>query len=163
MMRSWLLYSVSLLFISASWPGCANSPSAPLSPPHSTPVPVGLSATISQSVLPAGGAATITFRLENHGATDLELTFPSSCQIMPYISLQDAVIYPSGGGWGCATVITNLTVPAGGAVTRDVLLRASPTAEYPSVPLGAGNFIAYAKLDSFQYHVTSPLVPFTVQ
>ena len=163
MTRSWLLYSVSLLFTSASWSGCANSPSAPSSPPHSTPVPVGLSATISQSVLPAGGAATITFRLENHDATDLELTFPSSCQIMPYISLHDAVIYPSGGGWGCATVITNLTVPAGGAVTREVLLRASPTAEYPFVPLGGGDYIAYAKLDSFQYHLTSPLVPLTVQ
>jgi hypothetical protein len=160
MKRSWFLYSVSLLFVSASWSACAHSPAAPS---HSTPVPITLSATISQSVIPFGGAATITFRLENNSATDLELTFPSGCQIMPYISLHDAVIYPSGGGWGCATVITNLTVPAGGAVTREVLLRASPTAEYPSVPLGAGDYIAYAKLDSFQYHLTSRPVPFTVQ
>ena len=159
-MRLWLLYSVWLLFASAYWSGCTNSPPAPS---HSTPVPVLLSATISQSVIPAGGVATITFTLANHGATDLELTFPSSCQVMPYVSLHDTVIYPAGAEWGCATVITNLTVPAGGGATREVLLRASAAAEYPYVSLGAGDYTAFAKLDSSQYHLRSPLIPFTVQ
>jgi hypothetical protein len=160
MMDRWIASSV-LVLLGAACHGCANLPATPSSS-HSTPVPVILSAIMTGSVIPRGADATISFAIENHGTTDLELTFPSSCDILPYIKQRDAMIYPAGG-WGCATVITHLTVPAGGAATRDVRLRAAPTAEYPVVALGVGDYVAYATVDSSTYHLTSPLVGFTVQ
>jgi hypothetical protein len=139
---------------------CANTPSAPS---RRSDGPLTLSATISRSDISSGGEATIVFQLENRDSADLKLTFPSSCSILPYIARGDAVIYPSGGGWACLTVITTLTVPARGSVTRDVIVRAAATATPPIVPLGPGDYTAYAKLDSTDFHLTSPPVSFSVR
>ena len=136
---------------------CGDAPSAP-----SPATAVRLLAQISPSTIARGETATITFRLENVSSTDVELTFPSSCQILPYISFRDTVTYPSGG-WGCATVITKLALPAGGSVTREVLVRAADAAATPVVALAPGEYVAYAKIDAYSYPMTSPMIPFTVR
>ena len=87
---------------------------------------------------------------------------PSSCQILPYISLRDTVTYPSGG-WGCATVITKLAPAAGGSVTREVPVRAADAAAYPVVALAPGEYVAYAAIDAYSYPMTSPMILFTVR
>ena len=160
MVDRWIA-SIASVLLAAACHGCANPPVTP-STAHSTPVPVILSAMMTGSVIPGGADATIFFAIENHGTTDLELTFPSSCHILPYIKQHDVMIYPAGG-WGCATVITHLTVPAGGDATQEVRLRAAPTAAYPVVALGPGDYVAFATVDSSSHHLTSPVVRFTVE
>jgi hypothetical protein len=143
--------------LTGSLVACGDTPPAP------SPAPaVRLLAQVSPSTIARGETATITFRLENVSSSDVELTFPDSCQIMPYISLRDTVIYPSGS-WGCATVITKLALPAGGSVTREVPVRAAEAAGYPVVALAPGEYVAYAKIDAYSYATTSSMVPFTVR
>jgi hypothetical protein len=144
-------------FLTGSVLACGDTPSAP-----SPATAVRLLAQISPSTIARGESATISFRLENVSSNDVELTFPSSCQILPYISLRDTVTYPSGG-WGCATVITKLALPAGGSVTRDVPVRAADAAAYPVVALAPGEYVAYATIDAYSYPMTSPMIPFTVR
>ena len=149
---------IAFTLLTGSLIACADTPSAPSPAPD-----VRLLAQISPSTIAAGETATITFRLENVTTNDVELTFSSSCQISPYISLRGAVTYPSGGGWVCAAVITKLALPAGGSVTREVFVRAADAAEYPVVALAPGEYVAYAKLDASSNPVASPMIPFTVR
>jgi hypothetical protein len=149
---------IAFALLTGSIIACGDTPSAP------SPAPaVRLLAQISPSTIAAGETATITFLLENVSSNDVELTFPSSCQISPYISLRGTVTYPSGGGWVCLTVITKLAVPAGGSVTREVLVRAADAAEYPVVALAPGDYVAYAKLDASSPPLASPMIPFKVR
>jgi hypothetical protein len=157
MMLSSSFRLTAFAFLTGSVLACGDTPSAP-----SPATAVRLLAQISPSTIARGESATISFRLENVSSNDVELTFPSSCQILPYISLRDTVTYPSGG-WGCATVITKLALPAGGSVTRDVPVRAADAAAYPVVALAPGEYVAYAKIDAFSYPMTSPMISFTVR
>ena len=149
---------VAFALLTGALVGCDDTPSAP------SPAPaVRLLAQISRSTIAAGENATITFRLENVTTNDVELTFSSSCQISPYISQRGTVRYPSGGGWGCLAIPTTLALPAGGSVTREVLVRAADAAEYPVVALAPGEYLAYAKLDASSNPVASPMIPFKVR
>lgn len=126
--------------------------------------PLRLTGSSTRSFIPAGETATITFRLENLGPYALTLHFSDSCQLMPYIAnAAGQIVYPGGGGWGCLTVITSLTLEAGGAKTVDVQVRAAAQVSYPYVALGAGDYSAYAKVPSSEYKLQSDPVRFTVQ
>jgi hypothetical protein len=123
-----------------------------------------LTAGITRSVIPAGGTATITFRLDNLGSDTVTLLFGDSCQISPYIaSASGLIVYPEGGGWVCATVITSLTLPPGGSKSQEVQVQAAADASYPYVALGAGEYSAFAKVESRSYTLRSDPVRFTVQ
>jgi hypothetical protein len=148
---------IAFALLTGSVLACGDTPSAP-----SPATAVRLLAQISPSTIARGETATITFRLENVSPNDIELTFPGSCHILPYISLGDTVTYPSGG-WECATVITKVALPAGGSVTREVLVRAADAAAYPVVALAPGEYAAYATIDAYSYAMTSPMIPFTVR
>jgi hypothetical protein len=60
-------------------------------------------------------------------------------------------------------VITKLALPAGGSVTREVLVRAADAAESPVVALAPGAYVAYAKIDAYSYPMASPMISFTVR
>ena len=73
-----------------------------------------LTASVNRSVIPAGEVATLTFRLENGASHTVTLNFSDSCQLMPYVaSASGSIVYPPGGGWYCATVVTSLTLQPG--------------------------------------------------
>ena len=118
------------------------------------------------AVILVGDSATVTIRLRNETARSVRLEFGSSCQIMPYIETEaGAVIYPDGG-WGCATVLTTLDVPARGVVTRTVVIRGTlqPDGRFgPSLP--PGRYRAYAALDpnAGRLSLRSQSVAFEVQ
>ena len=63
----------------------------------------------------------------------MTLSFSSSCQIMPYIVDRRAsqVVHPRGGGWGCLTVITALTLNGGESKEERVEIMSAETAAYP--------------------------------
>lgn len=128
--------------------------------------PLRLVATISQAPVPPGETATITFRLENVSMGDIRFTFNSSCQILPYITdpRSGLAVYPAGGNWACATVITELTLRAGGSVQQEVKVRAADGAVTPNVvALPAGAYEAYARIDDLAFRLKSDPITFTLQ
>ena len=131
----------------------------------STEGPLRITDQISQSVLAHGESTTITFRLENTGTESVKLSFSSTCQVMPYIddARAAATVYPAGGGWVCAMMITSLVLPPGGVSVREVQVRAADTAPYPYVALPPGGYGAYVKVEDFTYKLRSKSVAFTVR
>jgi uncharacterized protein (DUF58 family) len=123
-----------------------------------------LTASINRSVIPAGEVATVTFRLENRASHTVTLNFSDSCQLMPYVaSASGSVVYPPGGGWSCATVVTSLTLRPGESETREVRVCGVAQPLDACVPLGAGEYSAFAKVPSNEYKLQSDAARFTVQ
>ena len=139
---------------------CGGSPTRP-----SDDGPFRLSGSINSATIQPGTSAIIAIRLDNISAEPKTLTFGSSCQIQSFIVRRDGgdIVYPGGGGWACLAVITRLDMPAGGAVTQEVLVRAAPDAPYPYVALPPGEYLAYATLESQAYPLRSESIPFTIR
>jgi len=134
------------------------SPSSPSDSPA-----LRLTATISQAVLQPGDIATLTFRLENTGTTAVTLQFPSACQVSPYIeTAPGTVVYPGGGQWACAQVVTTLTLAPGGSKVEELQVRGG-TSQMSSAPgLPPGDYGAYARIDG-SATLQSGKVAFTVR
>ena len=132
--------------------------------PSQTAGSLRLTARISQALIASNGTATITFVLENSGSDTVNLTFSDSCQISPYIARSSGpVVYPEGGSWMCATVVTHLSLPPHASKTVDLQLRAAAQASYPYVALAPGQYSAYATVKSDLASLKSDPVVFTVQ
>ena len=133
--------------------GCRDGPASP-----SREGPLRLSASSTRAVVTAADPATLTFRLENTGSAAIRLTFSSSCQLMPYIAEigTGEIVYPGGGGWVCLTVMTELTLPPGGAETKTVQVRAAGTSGSGlAAVLSPGVYRAYAQLEDLDYRLRS--------
>lgn len=123
-----------------------------------------LTATISQPVLQPGDIATLTFRLRNTGTAPRSLQFPSSCQLMPYIATpSETLVYPAGGSWVCATVLTTLTLPPGEAKVETLLVTLRPSELSSVYGLPAGDYVAYARVEGSSLALQSEKVAFTVK
>jgi hypothetical protein len=109
--------------------------------------PVGFTASIDRSVIPAGETAVVTFRLENRTSDALVLRFSSACQILPFIreSGTNRTVYPDSG-WVCAQALSTLELAPGEVVSREVTVEAGVTTAAGVVPLGPGSYIAVATL-----------------
>ena len=149
-----------LLWLACVAASCSGAPSAPTG---DVAGPLRLTAAIAQTSLAPSDETILAFTLENRGTSDLVLTFPSGCQILPYIRSRGAFVYPSDGRWACTTAITMLPLQAGASITRDLRVRASAAADIPVVALAPGDYTAHAKVDSTEYHLASREVTFTVR
>jgi hypothetical protein len=148
-----------ILLACAVFVACGASPMSPSQ--HGS---LRLTATITRSVIPAGETATITFRLTNVGSDSVTLNFTDACQIRSYISsASGSIVYPAGGEWMCAAIVTSLTLAPGAVKTQDVQVRAAAQAPHPYVALSAGDYSTYAKVRSSEYTLQSDPVRFTVQ
>jgi hypothetical protein len=93
--------------------------------------------TVSGSSAEIVGGTPMTFRvsLVNEGSEAVTLHFGDSCQINPYIrNALGEMVLPTGGGWGCLTVITQLTLLPGQPVVREYVWTGS-TAFQSEMPL----------------------------
>lgn len=125
--------------------------------------PLRLTGAITSSVVRAGETATITFKLENLGSDKIELTWSDGCWFQPYIAnASGSIVFPEGGQYVCTQVISTVTLQPGGSETRTIQLRAGNTTG-PYVGLGAGEYSAYGKLQSYSHKLQSDPVRFTVQ
>jgi hypothetical protein len=134
------------------------------SPSSPSPSPSGLrlTATISQTILQQGEIATLTFRLENTGSSAVKVQFPSACQITTYIATESGtVVYPGGGAWACAQIVTALSLGPGEAKTEQLRIRGGLSDMSSVYGLPAGRYVAYARIDG-SYVLQSAPVPFTV-
>ena len=139
---------------------CGGTPAAPAAGTF-----LRLTGTIDQSVVTRNSPASLTFQLENVGGQSVTLTFPSSCQINPYIVERGSgrIVYPAGGAWVCATVVTTMDLVSRGVAVQSVLVRAADTTTPSGASLPAGEYAAYATVDANEVQLRSGTIAFVVQ
>ena len=115
--------------------------------------------TLSASAAEVNRGAPVTFqvKLVNEGSEAATLHFSDSCQIVPTIrnSLGEYVL-PTGGWWGCLTVLTQLTLVPGQPVVRDYVWTGSTEfqSEMPLLPLSPGKYFFTAKVPAAEATLT---------
>jgi hypothetical protein len=147
---------VALLALAA----CENrSPSFP-----SESSSLKLTANISSAVLQSGDVATLTFRLKNAAGDTRTLQFSSGCQLLPFIATtSSSVVYPGGGSWMCTQALTSLTLAPGQVKEETVRISRAPSGLDSVYGLPAGDYVAYARVDSSSVALRSENVAFTVK
>jgi hypothetical protein len=110
---------------------------------------VRLTVTSSAGEVLRGTPVTFHVRLVNEGSAPVTLHFRDSCQINPYIQDESGkTVLPDGGRWGCATVVTNLTLTPGTDVVREFVWTGSTEfrSEMPLRPLPMGAYYFSAEV-----------------
>lgn len=113
-----------------------------------------LALTTSASSVTPGDTVRLVAHLANRNDFPVRLGFSSGCQVLPYVEGPDGgTVYPYGGGWGCATVITSLEL-APGEVREQVFKWTAQSYDYDRQtfvpiysPLPAGEYRAYVVLN----------------
>ena len=112
-----------------------------------------LTLAASPASIAPGDTARLVARLANHNDHAVRLDFSTGCQILTHVeSAEGRVVYPYGGGWGCTTALTSLTL-APGEVREQVLRWTGQSYDHDRQtfapvysPLPAGSYRAYAVL-----------------
>lgn len=139
------LVGTSLLFFVAAL-GCSTAPTDPALPEAGG---LRLDGSISSQTVRLGAQSVLTFRLSNLSEETVKLDFGSSCQITPFIETAGGRdVYP-GGGYGCLTVLTSLTLlPRGERLTTMEVFGGHIRPDiYTGYPLPVGRYRAYAILE----------------
>lgn len=118
-----------------------------------------------QTLTGSSSAAEFALKLQNTSAESIEITLPSSCQVMPYVVERRTgrTVSPSGGGWVCATVITKLTLGPGETHTDTAHVIAGTDPRSPHLVVPPGDYAIYAKLEDYTFKLQSESVPFSVR
>jgi hypothetical protein len=115
----------------------------------------GLVLTLAASPAAAepGDTVRLVARLANHNEHPVRLDFGSSCQMLVYVAgAEGKTVYPYGGGWGCAAVLTHLELAPGETAEREFPWTGQSyayDAQRPGPvysPLPAGSYLAHATL-----------------
>jgi hypothetical protein len=141
----------------------ASSCGASVTSPSDAPVRV----TVRVNPTFAGDPTSANFSLsaENITRGAVDLTFPSSCQLMPFfveLSTRRPVT-PVGGGFACLAVITRATLQPGERLTQTVLVKAGTTPAGADVVLPPGDYLIYARLEDQNLQLKSAELPFSVR
>ena len=133
------------------------------SPSSNAPVRVTVQPT--ETLVGGSDTATFTLRVENISPSVVDLTFPSSCQVLPYFVDRGTgqTVTPRGGGFVCATVITHQTLEPGGSFTSVVTVVAGNDPLAGRIVVPPGNYGVYARLEDSTYKVQSDQLQFTVR
>ena len=110
---------------------------------------IRLSVSSSSDEVVRGSPVTFRITLVNEGAEAATLYFGDSCQIVPTIrNAWGEVVLPSGGHWGCLTVITQLTLLPGEPVIEEYVWTGSTAfqSEMPLRPLPPGTYFFAAEV-----------------
>ena len=138
--------------------GCGSMTS-----PSNAPVRV----TVQPGETLAGGpdAATFTLRVENITPSMVDLTFPSSCQVLPYFVDRGTgqAVTPLGGGFACAAVITHQALDPRASFSQVVTVTAGGEPVAGRIVLPPGTYGIFARLEDSIYRVQSDQLQFTVR
>ena len=139
--------------------GCSSSTTSPAPAPNA-PVRV----TVSQSPTFAAGMAVFSVRLDNVSGSPVNLTFPSSCKLLPYFSDRSGrAVTPAGGGFACLTVITQLTLSPGVAYFESFTVKPGTSPDGQFIVLPAGEYRIRGRLEDNLYKLESDPLAFTLQ
>jgi len=136
--------------------------------PAPGPTPQGtLRLTTSQlpSFVVNGEPLTIfAARLENGGQSAVDLTFPSSCSILPAFETRTGqAVTPVGGGLACATVIVHQTLGAGQSVIQSFSVKAGTVPDAQFIVLPPGDYRIVARLADTVYRLNSEPLSFSLR
>jgi hypothetical protein len=116
---------------------------------------------IDASVVPPGGSTIIRSHLRNMSDRTVSFSF-TGCTILTNISRRPGGEEVLGPVRPCTTVITPVTLGPGQARTEEFPVRSQSSQEL-GYALTAGDYDAYATIDTPEYDLRSPNVPFTVR
>jgi hypothetical protein len=139
--------------------GCGSGATSP------TPAPTG-PVRVSVSALPtlAGGTALFAIRLDNISSSPVNLTFPSSCKLLPYFTDRAGrAVIPEGGGFACLAVVTQLTLSPGVSLIETYTVTRGTTPESPFIVLPPGEYTIRGRLEDTVYKLESEPLAFAVQ
>jgi hypothetical protein len=112
---------------------------------------IRLSVSSSSAEVVRGSPVTFRVELVNEGSEAITLHFGDSCQIVPRIhNASGEFVLPPGGAWGCATVLTELTLLPGEPVVREFVWTGSTAfqSEMPLRSLPPGKYFFTARVPS---------------
>ena len=137
--------------------------SATVTSPAPNP-PIRVTVEPTPTVVAVDGAM-FTLKVENIGATAVDLTFPSSCQILPYFVNRTTgqPVTPVGGGFVCLTVITQQSLRPGQSFSQVYTVKAGSTSLPQAIVLPPGDYSIYARLEDSTFRLTSEHVPFALR
>jgi hypothetical protein len=133
--------------------GCGAAPTSPSGE--------RLRLTVTQNPTFTADSLSFTMRLQNISGTAVDLTFPSSCDVLPFFT--DGAgrpVSPAGGGYICATVVTRGHLVPGESLLRSIMVKAGTNAEAQMVVLPAGTYFLSARLMDSEFKLQS--APVTV-
>ena len=148
------ILSISILAAACGATVTSPSPQAPIRVTvQQTPTFVGID------------GAMFTLKVENIGTTVVDLTFPSSCQVLPYFvdRATGQPVTPVGGGFACLTVITKQTLRPGQSFAQVHTVKAGTAPLSQAIVLPPGDYSIYARLEDSTLRLTSEHVPFSVR
>jgi len=149
-----------LLAALASCSGSMTSPSTP-PPAPAPPVTVGIEPLVAPN-----GSDTKSFGMVvgNVSQSPVDLTFPSSCQLVPHIvDNAGREVTPIGGGQACATVITHLSLPVSTSVLLTVIVVAGHAPVNTLLVVPPGDYMIYTSLEDDKYQLKSARLAFSVR
>jgi hypothetical protein len=141
--------------------GCGSAPAAPSPSP---PSPIRVTVEPTQTLVGTPDTATFTLRAENVGTKPAALTFPSSCQLVPYFTDRTGQpVAPRGGGFACAAVIVYRPLQAGESFSQVFTVKTgeAPLAQFIVLP--AGDYQIYARLEDSSYRLQSEPLAFSLR
>jgi hypothetical protein len=154
------LSRVGALAAAMAFAACGATPSGP-----SEQGPLVL--TVEPLPTLAGSASTAEFalKLRNTGTSPVDLMFPSSCQVMPYVTdrATGRIVAPDGGGWVCATVVTKLTLGPDETHVETAHIKAGAGSASTSITVPAGEYAIFARLEDNRFKLQSQSVPFSLR
>jgi hypothetical protein len=129
----------------------------------STPAPVQV--TILSLPGPSGtDARAFGMQVKNISLAPVDLSFPSSCQLVPHIlDGSGREVTPQGGGQACAAVITHLSLVAGESLVLPAIVAAGNAPVPGRIVVPAGDYMIYTSLEDDKYRLKSDRVQFTVR
>jgi hypothetical protein len=131
---------------------------------HTSPSPAPLRLTVVQNPTVSGDSLSFTILLENIGRTAVDLTFPSSCDMLPYFTDGGGrEITPAGGGWACLTVITSQHLEPGERLMHSFMVTAKTAPDGQMIVLPPGTYAVHARLLDFEYKLRSDAWPFSLR
>jgi hypothetical protein len=148
------------LFIPLLLAAACGGPTAP-----DRPAPVSVTVQPTQVFVGGPDRATFTLRVANNSPTAVDLTFPSSCQVLPYFVdvRSNQPVTPRGGGFACLTVITRRLLTSGESFADVVSIKSGAAPESGFVVLPPGAYAIYARLEDQTYRTQSDRVTFTLE
>ena len=154
-----LAIAASLLILIPLAAGCGG-PTMP-----DRPAPVSVSVQPAQVFAGGPNRATFTLRVANTSSTAVDLTFPSSCQVLSYfIDMRTSrPVTPLGGGFACLTVITSRQLTSGESFADVVSIKSGAAPESGFVVLPPGTYAIYARLEDQTYRAQSDRLMFTLE
>lgn len=118
----------------------------------STQEGIGLTLSAAPARIAPGDTVRLVARVTNHNAHPVRLTF-GGCQVLPYVeNSAGKVVYPGGGGWMCAGVMSHVDLQAGEVKEEVYTWTGQQTGHDPKTlqpvhaPLPAGTYRAYATM-----------------